>query len=116
MNSYFCLIQLKSDARALAFAQSLDAWMTLLRDAGRISGWRLLRCKLNLASDAFTDFLLEITVTDLAQLDLAFGYLAEGGDDAIQRYDRMRQHIAQVEFGLYRPYPDPQGMERLALI
>ena len=116
MNVYICLIQLKSDARALAFAQALDAWMTLLRDSGRIDDWRLLRCKLNLASDAFTDFLLQITVRDLAQLDLAFGFLAEGGDDAVQRYDRMRQHIARVEFGLYRPYPDPQGMERLALL
>ncbi len=116
MNIYHCMIDLKSDARALGFAAALDAWMTLLRDEGRIGGWRLLRRKLNLADDGCADFLLEIEVEDLAQLDAAFRFLGRGGDEPARRYDQMHQHIARVEFGLYRPFPDPERVERLALI
>ncbi len=116
MNIYHCMIDLKSEARALAFAHALDLWLTLLRDDGRITGWRLMRRKLNLAGDNCADFLLEIEVVDLAQLDAAFRFLGRGDDDAYRRYDQMRQHIARVEFGLYRPFPDPERVERMALI
>lgn len=116
MNLYHCMIDLKSDARAISFALALDAWLTLLRDAGHIGTWRLMRRKLNLAGPGCADFLLEIEVSDLAQLDRAFGFLGEAGDDAIRRYEQMRQHIARVEYGLYRPYPDPEKAERLAIL
>lgn len=116
MTLYHCMIDLKSDARALAFALALDTWLSLLRTDGRIEGWRLMRRKLNLVAPGAADFLLEITLRDLAQLDDAFGFLGQGNDEAAQRYDQMRQHIAHVSFSLYRPYPDPQGVERLALI
>ena len=116
MTIYHCMIDLKSDARALVFAMALDAWLTLLRDAGRIEGWRLMRRKLNLGGDDCADFLLEIEVRDLAQLDAAFRFLGKGGDEATHRYDQMHQHIARVDFGLYRPFPDPERVERLALL
>jgi hypothetical protein len=110
------MIDLKSDARALAFALALDTWLSLLRAEGKIETWRLMRRKLNLTGPGGADFLLEISLRDLAQLDEAFGFLGHAGEEAAQRYDQMRQHIAHVEFGLYRPFPDPQGVERLALI
>lgn len=116
MTIYHCMIDLKSDARALAFALALDTWLSLLRAEGKIETWRLMRRKLNLTGPGGADFLLEISLRDLAQLDEAFGFLGHAGEEAAQRYDQMRQHIAHVEFGLYRPFPDPQGVERLALI
>lgn len=116
MNLYHCMIELKSDARALAFAMALENWMALLQSEGRIGTWRLLRRKLNLAGPGCADFLLEIEVKDLAQLDAAFRFLGRGEDETTRRYDQMRQHIASVEFGLYRPFPDPERAERLALV
>ncbi len=116
MTQYFCMIDLKSDARALGFAAALEAWMEHLRSAERIETWRLLRRKLNLATDEWGDFLLEITVRDLAQLDRAFRFLGQGSDEATARHDQLRQHIARVRPALYRPYPDPERVERLALI
>lgn len=116
MNLYHCMIDLKSDARAISFALALEAWLNMLRDAGRIGPWRLMRRKLNLAGPGCADFLLEIEVEDLAQLDRAFHFLGEAEDDAIRRYEQMRQHIARVEYGLYRPYPDPEKAERLAIL
>lgn len=116
MNVYHCMIELKSEARALVFAMALDNWLTLLREDGRIEGWRLMRRKLNLAGPGCADFLLEIDVRDLTQLDAAFRFLGKGDDDAARLYDQMRQHIAHVEFGLYRPFPDPERVDRMALI
>jgi hypothetical protein len=116
MTTYLCMIDLKSDARALAFAAALEAWMTLLRSEGRIDAWRLSRRKLNLAGDDFGDFWLEITLTDMAQLDAAFRFLGRGGDEAVQLYDRMNQHISRVRYALYRPFPDPERVDRLALV
>jgi hypothetical protein len=116
MNTYHCMIDLKPGANPLVFAHALDAWLSLLRDQGLIVRWRLLRRKLNLAGDECADFLLEIELTDLSQLDAAFHFLGRADDEAVQRYDQMHQHIAHADFGLYRPFPDPERVERLALI
>lgn len=116
MNLYHCMIELKSDARALAFAAAVQAWMSHLQDQGLIGPWRLLRRKFGLASGAHSDFLLEIEVTGLDQLDLAFRGLGAVDDAAERRYDQMHQMIASVDVGLYRPFPDVQARERIALV
>jgi hypothetical protein len=116
MNLYHCMIDLRHDAQALSFAAALSQWLGLLQEEGRIGDWRLFRRKLNLAGPGCADFLLEIELDDLAQLDAAFHYLADADDDARRRYAQMQQHVAHVEYGLYRPFPDPEGAERLALI
>lgn len=115
MTAYTCMIDLKQDARALQFAAALDAWLSHLQSAGHIAGWRLWRRKLNLASDAYRDFWLTIEVEDLAQLERAFHGTAET-ETAMDLHLRVHEMIAAAEIALYRPYPDPQGAERLALI
>jgi len=116
MNLYSCKIDLKHDAKALAFAQALDVWMSHLQDAGTIRSWRLLRRKLNLASDGFRDFLLEVEVDDLAQLDRAFRLSGSQDDHVAKLHRAVHDLIAVAEFGLYRPFPDPQPSERMDLI
>jgi len=116
MNVYLCQIDLKKDAQALLFAQALDNWMNHLQEAGVVGTWVLLRRNLNLAADCYRDFLLQIEVADLAQLDQAFRWVGQQGDTADSLYSRMHDMIEQVEFGLFRPFPDPERAERLALI
>jgi len=116
MNLYHCLIELKQESRALAFATAVELWMAYLQDAGLVRGWRLMRRKFGLASGAHTDFLLEIEVAGMAALDQAFATLAQADEQAARRYDQMHQMIARVEVGLYRPYPDAAQRERIALI
>lgn len=117
MNLYCCQFDLKQDAKALAFAAALEAWMSHLQAEGVIASWRLMRRKLNLAADCYRDFLLEIDLQDLAQLDAAFHATAHSDDDPVGAM-RARVHdmIDQADFALYRPYPDIQGAERLALL
>ncbi|MDT8327308.1 MAG: DUF6614 family protein [Roseovarius sp.] len=116
MNLYCCLIDLKQDAKALAFAAALDAWMGHLQAHGAIGAWRLYRSKLNLAADTYRDFLLEIEVEDLSQLDRAFRLTGKHDDETAQLHDRVHSQISHVDFALYRPYPDPERAERMALV
>ncbi|SHL30035.1 hypothetical protein SAMN05444414_11038 [Roseovarius marisflavi] len=116
MNLYCCMIDLKQDAKALAFAAALDAWMSHLQTHGAIGKWRLYRSKLNLSADAYRDFLLEIEVEDLSHLDRAFRLTGKHDDETAQLHDRVHSQIARADFALYRPYPDPERAERMALV
>ncbi|PJF10577.1 DUF6614 family protein [Pseudorhodobacter sp. MZDSW-24AT] len=116
MNLYHCMIELRQDCRALAFAKAVDGWMSLLQARGLITGWRLMRRKFGLAAGAHPDFLLEVEVESMATLEAAFAALASADEEAARRYDLMHQMIASVSVGLYRPYPDSTQRERIALI
>jgi len=115
MTYYTCMIDLKHDAKALQFAAALEKWLNHLQATGLITGWQLCRRKLNLAADSYRDFWLSIEVSDLAQLDRAFHGTAADADSAAL-HARVHEMIARVEFALYRPYPDPEGAERMALL
>ena len=116
MNLYHCMIELRPEARALAFAQACTHWMVHLEAQGLITGWRLLRRKFGLASGHHTDFLLEIEIPGLATLDAAFSALAMSDDDSTRLYDHVHGMIARADVGLYHLYPDPTQRERIALI
>jgi hypothetical protein len=116
MNLYHCMIELRQDAKALAFAAACEAWMGRLQARGMIRGWRLLRRKFGLASGGHPDFLLEIEVEGMAQLEQTFSALATADDDDERRYQVFHQMIGRAEVGLYRLYPDPAQRERIALI
>lgn len=116
MNIYHCMIELRSGTKALGFAAAAEAWMGHLKDSGTIRDWRLMRRKFGLASARHTDFILEVEVAGLAELEEAFRRLGENGHDSDRRYDQLHQMIGEVSIGLYRPYPDPAQRERIALI
>ena len=65
MNLYHCMIDLKQDAKALTFSILVDTWMTYRKEAGKINHWRMLRRKLNLASESHRDFYLKLKLTTL---------------------------------------------------
>lgn len=116
MTLYHCSIDLKNDAKAVAFALAVDAWMAHLQSNGVIQSWRLCRRKLGFGAPRARDFLLEIELRDLSQLDQAFHFSGSGGEDAEQRYMAVHNMVAEVDVALYRPFPDPEHAERMALI
>ncbi|MDQ7071898.1 MAG: hypothetical protein Q9M48_14400 [Rhodobacterales bacterium] len=116
MNLYTCSIDLKDSAKALVFAHSVEMWMDHLLAKGVINAWQLFRCKLNLASDNHRDFLLNIAVTDLTQLDRAFRISGSLDDKTDQLYHAVHDMISATDFGLFRPYPDDERAERMALL
>jgi hypothetical protein len=116
MNLYTCSIDLKDDAKALAFAHAISEWMGFLKAQGTIGNWRLLRRKLNLASDSHRDFILHIEIESLAQLDRAFVLSGSHDENVAMLYRAVNTLIKHEEFGLYRPFPDPERAERMALL
>ncbi len=114
---YHCMIEIKNDARALAFASAVENWLGSLQARALIGEWRLFRRKLGLGSDMHADFILQIEVESLTHLDAAFQSLMQTEDDDAQRtYEMMHEMIRTAQIGLYRPYPDPTQRERIALI
>ncbi len=116
MDLYHCMIELKSDAKALAFAASVEQWMRELKEEGLIGDWRLLRRKIGLAGGDHTGFLLEIEFEDMAALERAFRAVGQFTEGEMRHYELMHAMIASASVGLYRPFPDPERRERIALI
>lgn len=116
MNLYHCMIDLKNDAQALNFALAVEDWMEHLKTHGKIHRWQLLRRKLNLASDAHRDFILAVEVSGLDQLEALFRHVCSTSDEVERLHSRVHGMIDRVEFGLYRLYPDPERVERAAIL
>ncbi len=116
MNLYHCSIDLKDDAKAMAFSVALEAWMGHLKSAGTIGDWRLLRRKLGFGAPRARDFLLEVECRDLSQLDSAFHMVGTGGETVERLYTTVHQMVGDFDVALYRPFPDPERAERMALI
>ncbi len=116
MNLYHVMIDLKDDAKALVFAKAMDEWLGYLQGIDKIGPWRLLRRKLGLASDDHGDFLLEIEVERMSQLDDAFRHVSAHSDEVERLYYPVHQMIASARYGLYRPFPDDERAERVALL
>ena len=116
MNLYHVMIDLKDDAKALVFAKALDDWLNYLQGEGKIGSWRLMRRKLNLASGDHRDFLLEIEVERMSQLDDAFRHVSAHSDEVERLYYPVHTMIAWADYGLYRPFPDEERAERVALL
>ncbi|WP_306253831.1 DUF6614 family protein [Parvularcula sp. IMCC14364] len=116
MNLYHCMIELKSADRSLAFAAATEAWLGHLENEQLILGWRLFRRKFGLASGEHTDFILEIELEGMASLENTFAALSGIGEEHTRRYEQMHSMIESVQTGLYRPYPDPEQRERIALV
>ena len=116
MNLYHVMLDLKDDAKALSFAHALEQWLNYLKQAGKIGEWRLMRRKLNLASDHARDFLLEIEVERLSQLDEAFQHVSRHSDEVEALYYPVHQMIRSADYSLYRPFPDEDRAERVALL
>ncbi len=116
MNLYHCMIELKSGAKALVFATGIEKWLSALKEKDLILDWRLYRRKFGLASGRHSDFMLEIEVEDMAQLDQAFRTLSASEEVDDRDYELFHQMIERAEIGLYRPYPDPEQREHIALI
>ncbi|PIE12489.1 MAG: hypothetical protein CSA70_09170 [Rhodobacterales bacterium] len=116
MNLYTCSIDLHDDAKALVFAHAVGEWMTHLQNAGTIQGWRLMRRKLNLVSGGQRDFLLEVEVRNLAQLDSAFRLSGTRDERVENLYRAVHTLIAEADYALYRHFPDPERAERMGLV
>jgi len=90
--------------------------MNHLQSNGVILSWRLCRRKLGFGAPLARDFLLEIEVEDMTQLDKAFRFTASQDEEVERLYTTVHQMVGTFDVALYRPFPDPERAERMALI
>jgi len=115
MNLYHGFANLKPGVGDIEFAEAFMAYMSYLKDKGYIEGWRLTRSKLGLGIKELGEFHFMIEFKDLAHLDQAFGDVSTRAGDTERVHHGVNSLIANVRFGLYRDFPDPnrvRGEER----
>ncbi|WP_458790881.1 DUF6614 family protein [Yoonia sp. MH D7] len=116
MNLYHCGIDLRDDAKAVAFSVAIEAWMGLLQSHGVIVSWRLCRRKLGFGAPKARDFLLEIELENLSQLDRAFRFTGSKDEDVERLYGNVHCMVGDFDVALYRRFPDAERAERMAFI
>lgn len=116
MNLYHCSIDLRDTSKALAFCAAVEVWMDYLKAQNVIQSWRLCRRKLGFGAPRARDFLLEIEVENMSQLDDAFRFTGSSEENVERLYTTVHQMVGEVDVALYRPFPDPERAERMALI
>lgn len=107
MDCYHIWCDLRESSRDLEFADNLAAWLELLRDEGRIAGWRLTRRKLGFGPPGLGEMHVTIETDDLAQLDRAFELAASRTGDAEVRHSAVFSMVRNAVFSLERDFPDP---------
>jgi len=112
---YHVWCNLKSGISDVGFCEDVSRYLGSLRDGGRIRSFRVTRRKLGLGPDSLGEFHIQIEVDDLAQLDRAFHAVSERSDPVEELHARVNQSVTDLQFALYRDFPDPhrrRGAER----
>ncbi|MFK7895530.1 MAG: DUF6614 family protein [Myxococcota bacterium] len=97
---------MKPGVSDVAFCESVDAYLGRLREDGRIEGFRIMRRKLGLGPSDLGEFHIIIDVNDLAQLDDAFRAASKRSGEVEVLHAAVNQHARDLQFALYRDFPD----------
>jgi len=108
VNYYEVWFNLKDTHKDLEFARALDDYLGHLAGEGLIAGYRLTRRKLGFGPNELGEFHVAISVQSLAQLDEAFGVVAQRSGELERLHARVYSAITDARFALYRDFPDPQ--------
>lgn len=107
MDIYHAWGDLKPGISDITFSEKVAAYMGHLKSKGLIEGWRLTRRKLGLGVAGLGEFHLMIEVKNLAQLDQAFEQVAARREPVEGVHFGVNSLIQNVQFALYRDFPDP---------
>jgi len=115
MDIYHIWCDLKPGVRDMDFADRLEAYLSRLKEAGHVAGWRLSRRKLGLGAPGFPEFHVVIEFEGLAQMDTAFALVASREGWIEELHHGVNSLVTNVTFALYRDFPDAvrvRGQER----
>ena len=108
MNVYQAFFTLKNGVHDLDFVTALREYMGYLVERGDLKKWRLLRRKLGLGPSSLGDFHLMMEFEDLAALDRAFGHVATRNGQVERKHHGVNHMIENIQFCLYRDFPDEE--------
>lgn len=108
MDHYEIWCNLKDSHRDLEFAANLRGYLGQLREQGKIADFRLTRRKLGFGPAELGEFNISIAVTNLTQLDEAFGIVAARSGEVERLHAKVYGMVTDFRSALYRDFPDPQ--------
>ena len=107
MNYYTMWCDLKDPSRDVEFTQHLSAYLQMLADDARITGFQITRRKLGFGPAELGEFQIIVHVEDLAQLDSAFNLAASRTGAVEKLHAPIYQMVTNFKAALYRDFPDP---------
>lgn len=107
MDIYHGWGDLKPGVSDMELAESFERFMTHLKQRGVIEGWRLTRSKLGFSPPGLGEFHFMLEVNNLAQLDEAFNHVATRAGEVESNHHGVNSLLRNVQFALYRDFPDP---------
>ena len=107
MDIYNAWFDLKTGVSDVEFSDRLKIYMDRLKDDGLMQGWRLMRRKLGLSAAPVGEFHLMMEFSDLAQLDRAFNRVGSRREPIEGVHFGVNSQAQNVQFALYRDFPDP---------
>lgn len=108
MQYYQMWCNLKESHKDLEFAANVDAYLSHLRNAGRIEGFRITRRKFGFGPDGLGEFNITVWTKDLTQLDSAFSMVAPREGHTEQLHRAVYSMVTDFKSALYRDFPDPE--------
>jgi len=108
MDHYLIWCNLKDTRRDLEFRANVAAYLDHLRAQGKVERWSLTRRKLGFGPADLGEFHLCISFRDLAQLDEAFGVVAQRAGEIERLHAPVYSMVTDFKSALYRDFPDPQ--------
>ena len=109
MDVYEIQVNLRPGVQDIDFSDALGAYLGMLKEAGRIEGWRLLRRKLGFGSGP--EFKVLVETNDLAQLDEAFHAVAARRAPVEDKHFDVNSLVVDFRAALYRDFPDAERVE-----
>jgi hypothetical protein len=106
MDLYHIWCNLRQGTSDLEFSEAVDGYLGRLCEEGRIAGHRVTRRKLGLGPSSLGEFHIVIEVEDLAQLDRAFVSVSTRDGPIEALHQAVNRHACDVQFALYRDFPD----------
>ncbi len=106
MDIYHGWCDLKPGVRDMTFVEAFTRYMEHLKRDGKVESYRLTRRKLGLGPAHLGEFHFMIEVKDMAQLDEAFAFVATRGAPIEGEHHGVNSLVQNVQFALYRDFPD----------
>lgn len=106
MDIYHIWANLKPGVSDLEFCGRVAAYMTYLKNDGKIAEFRITRRKLGLGPSEMYEFHITLETEDMAQLDAAFQHVASRSDPVESFHHAANSQVSEVKFALYRDFPD----------
>src|SRR3954468_10870675 len=106
MDIYNAWFDLKLGVLDTEFYDRLAAYMDHLKAESLMQSWRLTRRKLGLSAAPVGEFHLMMEFSGLAQLDQAFGQVASRREPVESVHFGVNSLAQNVQFALYRDFPD----------